>query len=204
MSRRQAKQSDFDSMVEDFIKQEASIPDACIDAIETLTRSNYDLSNLYLYRNEEEYQEKLRVENRCKTIESILSNSSYLMNLSFAIKGLIQTIEAEDTPKRGNALKLIETRKLFSTLLSVLPALSESIDEEDEEDNEEEAEAKESEESEEVKQLKQYYSEVFAFLNLLISKESLFFAVPVAFFEVQSSQIHDVFEVLQSVLYQER
>lgn len=221
MSRRKAKQADFDMMVEDFIKQQTPLHEACIDAIETLTRSNYDLSNLYLYHNEEEYQEKQRIENRCKTIESILSNSSYLMNLSFAIKGLVHVFEdganEEEITRRRHAIRLIETRKLFSILLSVLRALSESHDDEDGED-EDEGEMKhemlradgkndhsaEKEESEEAKQLRRYYFDVFSFVNLLLSRDPLIYSDPEAFFSVQESQLSEVFNVLQNQLNQEK
>jgi hypothetical protein len=130
MAKRRIRQEDYDVMVSDFVKQSVPFKEACIDAIETLERSNYDLSVLFLYRTEEELQLKERIENNCKMIEGSIVNTSYTNNLVFSIHGLSSILRG-DLQYHTNEIKLLENRKFFHSILLLLKTLASEVIDQD-------------------------------------------------------------------------
>jgi hypothetical protein len=193
---KRARQPDFDQIVKDCIEQGASVEEACSEAVETFEESNYDMSGLFLYRNEEEMQEKDRIESRCKTIESVITNYSYVVNMIFALQGLSQIIKKEETARSSlmvNALHLMEFRKMFTKCISVLATLLEDDSNREEEEVDEDEEYKRKEDENRLLQK----IELFDFMKALLLKESSLFHNVEEFYQLTADNVTSFVETLE-------
>lgn len=166
-SRPLARQVDFDQLVKESVEGGLhSWEEAIQEAKETFEESDYDLSALFLYTNEKEYQVKQEIEAKYRVFEEVASGKETLVNLTFAIQGLLQRLRAHDP--RGNVMigskRLFEQRQGFHTILTILKEISrqESSQEDDKErsDGEEDSE----EEDDDFSHYRKLVLEVFSTL----------------------------------------
>lgn len=141
-----AKQAEFDHIVKELLEAGNDWNEAVQEALETFQESNYDLSALYLYTSKLEFEEKEKAEKRCRTVEDVVQGKDSVVNLTFALQGLTQTIRCNNNNTKGTLL-LTENRKLPLNLIRILANLckededdmdasnGEDSDEEDEEEN---------------------------------------------------------------------
>jgi hypothetical protein len=127
---RVAKQLEFDHIVKEIIQSGNDWSEAVQEALETFQDSNYDITSLYLYTNKLEYEEKEKVEKRCRTIEDVLQGKDSVVNLTFALQGLSQTIKCNNNNSVGT-IKLTEYRKIVHNLIRILSQLCKEDDDED-------------------------------------------------------------------------
>eukprot|EP00981_Chlorochromonas_danica_P014232 scaffold7567_cov167-Ochromonas_danica.AAC.12 len=126
-TRPLARQVDFDQLVKESVEGGLhSWEEAIQEAKETFEESDYDLSGLFFYTNEKEYQVKQEMEAKYRTFEEVASGKQTLVNMTFAIQGLLQTLRAHDP--RGNVMigskRLFEQRNGFHTVLMILKEIS--------------------------------------------------------------------------------
>lgn len=129
----QMAQSNYDKLVSEYSK-DTPIEDAILEAIESLKDANIPSHGIFLYCNQIELGEKQKMDSRCVTIENASKLSESFVNANFAMQGIKQILcgSPEDSVTIGS-WKLIQSRKLFQTVLKLIPSPS-GDDAEDNED----------------------------------------------------------------------
>ena len=129
----QVAQANFDKLVSEYSK-ETSIEDAVLEAIESLKDANIPSDSIFLYSNQTELGEKQKMDSRCITIENASKLNESFVNANFAMQGIKQILcgSPEDSVTIGS-WKLIQSRKLFQTVLRLIPHPS-GDDSDDQED----------------------------------------------------------------------
>lgn len=141
-----AKQAEFDHIVKELVEAGNDWSEAVQEAVETFQESNYDLSGLYLYSSKLEWDEKEKAEKRCRTVEDVVQGKDTVVNLSFALQGLTQTIKCNNNNSKGTLL-LCESRKIAQNLIRILANLSKEDEEEMEESGGEDSDEEDEEEN---------------------------------------------------------
>lgn len=123
-----------------------SVEEAAEQTIESIS-NQYDVHNLFLYRNKRELDEKLKVETRCITIEKAAKGTDSFINANFAFQGLIKILKDSDAYVREGMWHVFESRKLIRSLIELLKvseaeevnkeAIGEADSDSDEEDEDE-------------------------------------------------------------------
>lgn len=139
MAAKLARQADFDQIVKDGVDDGLHTWEEAIqEAKETFEESGYDMSALFVYRNQNEHEIKQQMELRFKSLEDVASGKDSLVNMTFTLQGLMQTCRSNDPrgPIMMGIKKLFEQRKGFHTVLAILKEISrqEAVQEEEGED----------------------------------------------------------------------
>lgn len=123
-------QAQFDKLVSDF-SQDAALEEAIQEAIECLRESGCNLDGVFLYENPLELSEKNKMEGRCLVIEKASRQQDTFVNALFAIQGMKQILCGNPVDKVTiGSWKLVESRKLFHSVLDLLPPVeSDEMDE---------------------------------------------------------------------------
>ena len=140
-----AKQLEFDHIVKEVLESGSDWSEAVQEAIETFQESNYDLGALYIYTSKLEFEEKERVEVRCRTIDNVTQGKDTVVNLNFALQGLSQTIKCNNNNSKGTIL-MCESKKVPLKLIQVLSDLCKEDDEEENSNGEEDSDEDDKEE----------------------------------------------------------
>jgi hypothetical protein len=115
-----ARQVDFDAFVKDLMDSNAlSIEDAAEEAVETFS-SDYDISGLFIYRNKREFDEKVKVETRCKTIEKAGKGTDTFINANFAFQGLIKLLKDSDENVKEGMWHMFNSKRIVNSLIQLL------------------------------------------------------------------------------------
>jgi hypothetical protein len=126
-----ARQVDYDAFTKDLMDSNGlSIEEAAEEAIETFS-TEYDTVGLFLYRNKREYDEKVKVETRCKTIENASKGIDSFINANFAFQGLIKILKDSDNNVKQGIWHMFESRGLLGSLIQLL-----AVNEREENENE--------------------------------------------------------------------
>ena len=146
-------QKQYDKLVEEFSK-DSSVEDAIQEALECMRELGCNLDTVFLYENSLELAEKIKMENRCITIEKATTQQESFVNATFAMQGMKQILCGSETDKVTiGSWKLIESRKIFHSVLSLIPPLEDDddnadggkmIDEDDDNDKEDEDAARDA------------------------------------------------------------
>mmetsp|Transcript_8429 Transcript_8429/g.13982 ORF Transcript_8429/g.13982 Transcript_8429/m.13982 type:complete len:275 (-) Transcript_8429:456-1280(-) len=135
------RQADFDHVVKEICGEGASVEEAVVEAKETFLESSMDLSALYLYENEVEMAEKEAIEKNMRILEETAKGSDSIVNATFAIQGLKQTMMQQQPPQSPKVLtgtiNLVQSRGLIRTLFKILRQCCGSDDDDDDEDEDE-------------------------------------------------------------------
>ena len=137
-SKPLVSQATFDKAVTDAQDEEGmTLEEACLDTIECL-EEDFDLSGLFLYRNESQLTEKNAQENRLTTLEKVASCQESFVNASFCFQGLRQVLLGDEI---GN-WALCKSRNVIRTLVHMLPGAEEDdeVEEDDDSDSDDEDE----------------------------------------------------------------
>ena len=123
-----------------------SVEEAAEQTIESIS-NQYDVFNLFLYRNKRELDEKVKVETRCITIEKAVKGADSFINANFAFQGLTKILKDGDAYVREGTWHIFESRKLIRSLVGLLKvseaeevdkdAIGEADSDSDEEDEDE-------------------------------------------------------------------
>jgi hypothetical protein len=117
---RTLRQADYDAYFRDLMDSEGlSVEEAAEQTIESIS-NQYDVYNLFLYRNKRELDEKVKVENRCTTIEKAAKGTDSFINANFAFQGLIKILKDSDAYIREGIWHVFESRKLIRSLVGLL------------------------------------------------------------------------------------
>jgi hypothetical protein len=144
---RTLRQADYDAYFRDLMDSEGlSVEEAAEQTIESIS-NQYDVYNLFLYRNKRELDEKVKVETRCITIEKAAKGTDSFINANFAFQGLIKILKDSDAYIREGIWHVFESRKLIRSLILLLKvseteevdkeAIGEADSDSDEEDEDE-------------------------------------------------------------------
>jgi hypothetical protein len=144
---RTLRQADYDAYFRDLMDSEGlSVEEAAEQTIESIS-NQYDVYNLFLYRNKRELDEKVKVETRCITIEKAAKGTDSFINANFAFQGLIKILKDSDAYIREGIWHVFESRKLIRSLIGLLKvseteevdkeAIGEADSDSDEEDEDE-------------------------------------------------------------------
>jgi hypothetical protein len=144
---RTLRQADYDAYFRDLMDSEGlSVEEAAEQTIESIS-NQYDVYNLFLYRNKRELDEKVKVETRCITIEKAAKGTDSFINANFAFQGLINILKDSDAYIREGIWHVFESRKLIRSLIGLLKvseteevdkeAIGEADSDSDEEDEDE-------------------------------------------------------------------
>lgn len=156
-----ARQVDFDAFVKDLMDSNAlSIEDAADEALETFS-SNYDILGLFIYKNKREFDEKVKVETRCKVIEKASKGTETFINANFAFQGLIKILKDSDEIVREGIWHMFTSRKIVHSLVQLL--IVQKMDDKKEEIGEIDSEDSDEEDEDEAKIL-----QIVAILDFLI------------------------------------
>lgn len=110
-----AKQSMFDQLIEELIVQNGlSIDDACQQTLEMFA-DEYDMSKVYIYNNQKQYDMKLNIQRICNTITNASLGNDSFINANFCLQGLLQIL-----PTESNCFKLLDTYKIILSLIKLL------------------------------------------------------------------------------------
>jgi hypothetical protein len=122
-----ARQVDFDQIVMDLLDDGMhSWEEAVREARDTFLESNYDISGLYLYTSQREFEAKQQMEARFHTLESVACGKESFVNMVFVLQGLLQTLRSSEllgTVVLGSK-RMFEQRKGFRTILSIFQRIS--------------------------------------------------------------------------------
>jgi hypothetical protein len=129
----QARQADFDVLVKEMLEEGASVEEAAAEAEEVFKSSGYDMSALYIYTTALELKAKEQMENNIRVLEDTAVSKNSILNSTFAMQGLKQTLSGDDLKQANGALKLLQARNTIQTVVSILKQTSES--DENEKDN---------------------------------------------------------------------
>lgn len=117
---RTLRQADYDAYFRDLMDSEGlSVEEAAEQTIESIS-TQYDVYNLFLYRNKRELDEKVKVETRCITIEKAAKGADSFVNANFAFQGLIKILKDSDAYVREGIWHVFESRKLIRSLIVLL------------------------------------------------------------------------------------
>jgi hypothetical protein len=117
---RTLRQADYDAYFRDLMDSEGlSVEEAAEQTIESIS-NQYDVYNLFLYRNKRELDEKVKVETRCITIEKAAKGTDSFINANFAFQGLIKILKDSDAYIREGIWHVFESRKLIRSLVGLL------------------------------------------------------------------------------------
>lgn len=132
--KKLARQADFDQLVKDIAEDGLhSLEEAVKEAVETF-EDGFDLSAIFIYKNNQEMQAKNQIERALRTLENVAAGKESLVNMTFSIQGLMQTVRSCDPrgPVMQGAKRLFEQRKGFHLILSILKEISRLEAEQDE------------------------------------------------------------------------
>jgi hypothetical protein len=124
-----ARQADFDAIVAELIINGSNLEDSVLETSDQFRNSNLDLSNLFIYSKASEYEDKLKIENYCRSMERAALHNESIVNMSFSINGLMSIIRKNNSISVG-AIRIIESRKIFSTIIQILIQMNSSNNEE--------------------------------------------------------------------------
>lgn len=117
---RTIRQADYDAYLNDMMQTEGlNIEEAAEQAIESIS-SQYEVHNLFLYRNQREFDEKIKIEKSCLTIEKAGLGKDSFINANFAFQGLKKVLKDGDVAIREGIWHLLESRKLLRSLVILL------------------------------------------------------------------------------------
>lgn len=147
-------QATYDSFFSEIFNENGGDFDDAMGQIKDIfDREGTDLTNIFIYRNEKELVEKEKYTKSCLAIERVLQDKDAFVNANFAIQGLTQCLskpidEGETNYIAKMTWKLIEARRLPSTLIKLLAVKEDDEDdekmktgEEDDDDDDDEDEA---------------------------------------------------------------
>ncbi len=123
-------QREFDHLVQDIVQQGGELADAVQEVLAIFNDSSIDTQGLYLYSCLSELEEKQKTEKRITTLENCATKKDSFVNASFAMQGLMQTLQRNDKHAKG-ALILLENRKVFHSLLAIIFNLATQDDDSD-------------------------------------------------------------------------
>ena len=145
---RTLRQADYDAYFKDLMESEGlNVEEAAEQSIESIS-SQYDVFNLFLYRNKRELDEKVKVESRCVTIEKAGKGTDSFINANFAFQGLLKILKDSDEYTREGIWHIFESRFLLRSLICLLRVVPDDEDAKEEalgeidSDEEDEDEAK--------------------------------------------------------------
>ena len=119
--RQVVRQSDFDNFVEEGLREGDDLEEAVINAVSTFEdEGNFDLSGIFIYRNQQERDIKVKTERNLSTIENCSNGTDTFVNASFCLQGLTQTLNAGV----AGAFLLCESRRVVNFLINMLPVAS--------------------------------------------------------------------------------
>lgn len=126
---RTLRQADYDAYFKDLMESEGlSVEEAAEQSIESIS-SQYDVFNLFLYRNKRELDEKVKVESRCITIEKAGKGTDSFINANFAFQGLLKILKDSDEYTRKGIWHIFESRSLLKSLVYLLRVVPDEEDE---------------------------------------------------------------------------
>ena len=126
---RAIRQADYDAYFKDLMESEGLSVDEAAEQVNESISSQYDVYNLFMYKNKRELDEKVKVETRCVTIEKAGKGTDSFINANFAFQGLVKILKDCDAVVREGTWHLFESRKLMRSLIQLL------VVKEDAEDN---------------------------------------------------------------------
>ena len=117
---RAIRQADYDAFFKDLMDSEGlSVDEAAEQVIESIS-SQYDVYNLFMYKNKRELDEKVKVETRCITIEKAAKGTDSFINANFAFQGLVKILKDSDAAVSEGIWHMFESRKLIRSLVKLL------------------------------------------------------------------------------------
>ena len=117
---RAIRQADYDAYFKDLMDTEGlSVEEAAEQVIESIS-SQYDVHNLFMYKNARELSEKLKVETRCVTIEKAGKGTDSFINANFAFQGLVKILKDSDLVVREGIWHIFESRRLLRSLIQLM------------------------------------------------------------------------------------
>ena len=126
---RTLRQADYDAYFKDLMESEGlNVEEAAEQSIESIS-CQYDVFNLFLYRNKRELDEKIKVESRCVTIEKAGKGTDSFINANFAFQGLLKLLKDSDEYTREGIWHIFESRSLLRSLVCLLRVVSDDEDE---------------------------------------------------------------------------
>lgn len=126
---RTLRQADYDAYFKDLMESDGlSVEEAAEQSIESIS-SQYDVFNLFLYRNKRELDEKVKVESRCITIEKAGKGTDSFINANFAFQGLLKILKDSDEYTRKGIWHIFESRSLLKSLFDLLRVVPDEEDE---------------------------------------------------------------------------
>jgi hypothetical protein len=141
-----ARQPDYDLFVKELVDTEGmSIEDATQEAAETFV-GEYNTASIFMYKSKDEFDEKTKIETRCRTIENASCGKDSYVNASFCIKGLQQLLTGgADQRIVEGTWHILESRELPKALVKLLAVKEEDDDKDDigEDDDDEDYDADE-------------------------------------------------------------
>ena len=125
---RAIRQADYDAYFKDLMESEGLSVDEAAEQVNESISSQYDVYNLFMYKNKRELDEKLKVETRCVTIEKAGKGTDSFINANFAFQGLVKILKDCDAVVREGIWHLFESRKLMRSLIQLLVVKEEAED----------------------------------------------------------------------------
>lgn len=125
---RAIRQADYDAYFKDLMDSEGlNVDEAAEQVIESIS-SQYDVHNLFMYKNKRELDEKMKVESRCVTIEKAGKGTDSFINANFAFQGLVKILKDSDASVREGIWHMFESRKLLRSLIQLMVVKEEAED----------------------------------------------------------------------------
>ena len=125
---RAIRQADYDAYFKDLMESEGLSVDEAAEQINESISSQYDVHNLFMYKNKRELDEKVKVETRCVTIEKAGKGTDSFINANFAFQGLVKILKDCDAVVREGTWHLFESRKLIRSLIQLMAVKEEAED----------------------------------------------------------------------------
>jgi hypothetical protein len=126
------KQIDFDSLYKEIIEDGmTSFQDAILETVETY-QEDCDISYIFIYQNNEELEEKEKMENRLLTIENASIQKETYVNAFFCISGIKKILSGDISDNITiMSWKLCESRMINEPLIKLLKVDNNDEDEDD-------------------------------------------------------------------------
>jgi len=142
--KKYASQAMFDQLVDSLINQDGLSIEEASQQSQEMIADEYDMSKLYIYRDNKQYEIKNNVQRSCTTLSKAAQGTDTFVNANFGLQGLLQILKAD-----LGTFKLLESYKVMSSLITLLSVTDKEDDnnemigeDEDDEDDEEDNDRK--------------------------------------------------------------